>query len=63
VNAAFQRGAMADEMESPPGSLAFTPHIWSGEPDRRHQITPAQLGEHPRIDLVRLACQRRQARL
>jgi len=54
---------MADEMESPPGSLAFTPHIWSGEPDRRHQITPAQLGEHPRIDLVRLACQRRQARL
>jgi hypothetical protein len=51
---------MLDQMQPPPRALPLSPQLRDGQPDRRHQIAKRQLREHPRIDLVGLARQRRQ---
>jgi hypothetical protein len=61
VDAVLERRAMADEMQAEPRELAFAANRRVGQPDRRHQIAPGQLGQHARVDLVGLAGQRRQA--
>src|SRR5487761_1209936 len=48
-------------METPTGPLPFATILRRREPDRRHQVAAAQLGQHPRIDLVRLAGERGEA--
>jgi hypothetical protein len=61
VDAVLQRGAVADQVEPEPGQLALAPDARVGQPDRGHQIAPRQPGQHPRVDAVGLASQRRQA--
>jgi hypothetical protein len=60
VDAVLQRGAMAHRVQPEPGQLALTADARVGQPDRRHQIAPRQLGQHPGVDAVGLASQRRQ---
>jgi hypothetical protein len=40
-------------------ALGADERVW--EPDRRHEIAPGEFGQHPGIDAVGLARQRRQA--
>ena len=47
-------------MQPPARSLALGAHARIGQPDRRHQVTPGKLGQHPGIDPVGLARERRQ---
>ena len=60
VNAVLQRRAMANEMQPKARELALATNAWVGQPDRRNQVAPAQLGQHARVDLVGLAGQRRE---
>jgi hypothetical protein len=60
MNPVLELHAVADEMQPPAGTLTLGAHLRIGQPDRRHQIAPAKLGEHPRVDAVGLARQRRQ---
>ena len=46
-------------MHPPPQLLAQRALLERRHPERRHQIAPAQLGQHARVDLVGLARQRR----
>ena len=48
-------------MQPPAGPFPLRPHPGAGEPDRGHQIPAGELGEHPRVDAVGLARQRRQS--
>jgi hypothetical protein len=52
---------VADEVEPPAGPFALGAHERVGQPDRRHEIAPGELGQHPGIDPVGLAGQRRQS--
>jgi hypothetical protein len=61
VDAVLQRGAMPDQVQPKARQLALAPDRRVGQPDRRHQVTPGQLGQHPGVDAVGLARQRRQA--
>jgi hypothetical protein len=61
VDSVLQRGAMAHQVQPAAGLLPITAHPWGRQPDRRHQIPPRQLGQHPRVDLVGPAGQRRKA--
>jgi hypothetical protein len=61
VHALLEAGAMADEVESPAGALPLGAHSRVGQPDRRHQVAPCELGQDPGVDPVGLAGQRRQA--
>jgi hypothetical protein len=49
-----------DEVQPPARDLPLPPQLERGQPDRRHQIPERQLRQHPRVDFVRLARQRRQ---
>ena len=60
VDAVLQRRAMADQMQPVAGELALAADRRVGQPDRRHEVAPGQLGQHARVDLVGLASQRRQ---
>ena len=60
VDALFQAGAVADEMEPPARPLPLGPDHWVGQPDRRHEVTAAELGQHPGVDPVGPAGERRQ---
>ena len=60
VHPVLQRRAVLDQMQPPAGDLPLAPQLERGQPDRRHQIPERQLGQHPRVDLVGLARQRRQ---
>ena len=57
----FSVVAMPDQMQPIAGQLALASDARVGQPDRRHQVPPRQLGQHPRVDLVGLAGQRREA--
>jgi hypothetical protein len=61
VDAVLQRRAMADEVQPEAGRLALAAKGRVGQPDLGHQITARQRREHPGVDLVGLAGQRRQA--
>src|SRR5207244_13062838 len=50
----------AYEEEAEARALARAAHARVGQPDRRHQLAPRELGQHPGVDPVGLAGQRRQ---
>src|SRR5207249_1031444 len=60
VHALLEAGAVTDEMQPEARPLPLGTDGRIGEPDRRHQITTRQLGEHPGVDPVGLARQRCQ---
>ena len=60
VDPVLQRRAVLDQVQPPPRTLALGAQLRRGQPDRRHQIAERQLRQHPRVDLVGLARQRRQ---
>ncbi len=61
VHPLLQAGAMPHQVQPPTCPLAFGAHARVGQPDRRHQIATRQLGEHPGVDPVGLAGQRRKS--
>jgi len=60
VHALLQARAVADEVQPPAGAFAFATHGGVGQPDRRHQLAARELGQHPSVDAVGLAGERRQ---
>jgi hypothetical protein len=60
VHALFEAGAVAHEVQAPARPLALGAHARIGQPVRRHQVAPGELGQHPGVDAVGLAGQRRQ---
>jgi hypothetical protein len=60
VHALIQAGAVTNGVESPARPLPLGAHARIGQPDRRHQIPARELGQHPGVDAVGLAGQRRQ---
>ena len=54
-----RRGAHPDQVHPPPQPLAQLAVLQRRDPQLGHQIAAAQLGQHPRVDLVGLARQRR----
>src|SRR5207302_451585 len=48
LDTVLERRPMPDEMEAEAGPLPLTAHGRVGQPDRRHQLPPAELGQHPR---------------
>jgi hypothetical protein len=61
VDAALERGLVLDQVEAKAGELALLANPGVGEPDRRHQVAVGKRGQDPRVDLVGLAGERRQA--
>jgi hypothetical protein len=59
VHALLQAGAVTDEVQPPARPFALGAHLRVGQPDRRHQIAARELGQHPGVDPVGLAGQRR----
>ena len=57
----FKPHPLADQVEAKPGPLALRANLGIGEPDRRHQLEPRELGQDPGIDAVGLHGKRRQA--
>src|SRR5436309_8061 len=53
--------AVAHQVQAKARELALATHLRVGQPDRRHEITKRQLGQHARVDLVGLARQRRES--
>jgi hypothetical protein len=60
VNSVLQRGPVPDQVQPEAGPLPLRTHPRGGQPDRGHQLTAAQLRQHPRVDPVGLARQWRQ---
>src|SRR5918996_3425305 len=52
--------AVAHQVQPPARPLALGPYQWVGEPDRRHQVAARHFGQHPGVDAVGLAGERRQ---
>src|SRR5918994_4254473 len=52
VNPVLQRRAVLDQVQPPPGPLAISTHRRRGQPDRRDEITPRELGQNPSVDSV-----------
>jgi hypothetical protein len=46
---------MAHQVQAPACTFAVGAHTRVGQPDRRHQVTAGELGQHPSIDPVGLA--------
>jgi hypothetical protein len=51
---------MTHQVQPPAGTFALGTHLRVGQPDRRHQVTPCELGQHQGVDSVRLARERGQ---
>jgi hypothetical protein len=60
VDAVLEARAMTHQVQAKARELALTAHLRVGQPDRRHQVTKRELGQHARVDLVGLARQRRE---
>jgi hypothetical protein len=60
VYALLQTRAVPDKVQPPARSLALSAHARVGQPDRRHQITAGEFGQHPGVDAIGLASERRQ---
>jgi hypothetical protein len=60
VDPVLERRLVLDQLEAKAGQLALFPDPGVGQPDRRDQLALAEHGQHPRVDLVGLAGQRRQ---
>ena len=61
VHALLQARAVTDEMQPPARAFALGTHQRVGQPDRRHQVAAGELGQHPSVDPVGLAGERRQS--
>jgi len=61
VHPLLQARAVTDEVQPPTRSLPLCAHQRIGQPDRWHQVTPRELGQHPGVDPVGLAGQRCEA--
>jgi hypothetical protein len=61
MDAVLEADAMVDQVQPPARPLPLGPHLRGREPDRRHQVTTAELGKHRGVDLVGLAGQGRQS--
>ena len=59
VHALVQARAVTHQVQPPACSLPFGAHTRIGEPDRRHEVAAGELGQHPGVDPVGLARQRR----
>jgi hypothetical protein len=60
VHALLQARAVTDEMQPPARTLALAAHLRVGQPDCRHEIAARQLSQHPGVDAIGLARERRQ---
>jgi len=60
VDARLQRRTVLDQVQTETCPLTLGPDRRVGQPDLRDQIAPGKLGEHARVDPVRLASKRRQ---
>ena len=60
VYALLEAGAVANEVQPPTRALQLGTHRRVGQPDRRHEVAAGQLGQHPGVDAVGLAGERRQ---
>ena len=61
VHAVLERGALAHQKQAPAGALALPTQLEGGQPDRGNELAARELGQHPRVDLVGLARQGREA--
>jgi hypothetical protein len=61
VHALLQARAVTDEVQAPARALPLGAYQGIWQPDRRHQLTTGELGQHPRVDPVGLAGQRGQS--
>jgi hypothetical protein len=60
VNAVLERRLVLDEVQTEAGELALLADARIGQPDRRHQVAVGEQRKNLRVDLVGLACQRRE---
>ena len=60
VHPVLEDRAVLDQVQPPPRALTLLAELRCRQPDRRHQIAERQLRQHPGVDLVGLARQRRQ---
>jgi hypothetical protein len=60
VYALLQARAVVDEMQPPARAFALGTHARVGQPDRRDEVAAGELGQHPGVDPVGLARQRRE---
>jgi hypothetical protein len=61
VDAVLERRAMLDQVQAKAGQLTSAADPGVGEPDRRHRIAVGEQRQHPGVDAVGLAGDRRQA--
>jgi hypothetical protein len=60
VDPVLQPGALADEVKREAGPFPLRADGRVGQPDRWHEVAAGELGQHPGVDAVGLAGQRRQ---
>jgi hypothetical protein len=60
VDAVLQRAAFANQEQPSARAFALLALLKGRQPDRRYEITARQLGQHPRVDTIGLARQRRE---
>ena len=59
VYAVLERGALVHQVEPEARPLPLAPHLRSRQPDLRHQVAAGELGQHPGVDPIGLARERR----
>jgi hypothetical protein len=60
MDAVLERRAMPHQVQPKTRQFTLAPDSRVGQPDRRHEIAVRERRQHPRVDLVGLAGQRRQ---
>ena len=60
MDPALQRGLVLDQVQPEAGELTLLADARIGQPDRRHQVAVGEHRKNLRVDLVGLACQRRE---
>lgn len=61
VDAVFERGPLAHEVQPEASALALCADGGIGQPERGHEIAAGELGQDPGVDLVGLTGKRRQS--
>ena len=52
VDPVLESRAVLDEMEAEAGPYTISAHGRVGQPDRRHEVAPGELGQHPGVDAI-----------
>src|SRR5581483_7308418 len=60
MRALLEPRALPDQAQPKARPLTRLPDGWAGQPDRRHKIAARELGQHPGVDPVGLAGERRE---